>query len=130
MLLRAPAPGIYTTCFKNNKGVSPGMKTISFLSQVGGEGDVEAEGGLTQGRHRVTGSQVMEAGLIRITNGLQEMRGEQAYVATRERHHRDTVESTNTRVLVWGVAEVVGLGVMTVVQLGVLKRSFGTQRGV
>uniref|UniRef100_A0A0A9YVX1 Transmembrane emp24 domain-containing protein A n=1 Tax=Lygus hesperus TaxID=30085 RepID=A0A0A9YVX1_LYGHE len=66
----------------------------------------------------------------RIQQGLQEIESTQTYLRTRERNHRRTTESANTRVLVWTVAEIgviLGMGLTSVIYL---RRMFKLKRVV
>ena len=131
ILFRAHVPGVYVTCF-SNKMSSVAVKTIAFVSQVSGDEEVKPgdTGALSKGRHRLKGVDAMEASLVRVLEGVREIRNEQAILATRERNNRDTVESTNTRVMWWSLGEIGLLVLMTMMQLMSLKSCFNTRRAV
>ncbi|KAG0248728.1 p24 complex component [Mortierella polycephala] len=56
--------------------------------------------------------------------GIQEIRNEQEYTLARERTHRNTAESTNSRVVWWSLFQSGILFVVCVFQITYLKRFF------
>jgi hypothetical protein len=119
VLFKATLPGTHKFCF-SNKMSTVTAKTVAFNIQVGDP----AEG--TKGRP----IDPMERSLIKITEGLQEIRQEQNYLSVRERIHRETVESTNTRVMVWSLLEMALILGMGAGQVLYLRKSFEKRRNV
>lgn len=135
ILFKAGNAGQYKFCL-SNKMSTVTQKTVAFSIQVsesagrggGRGGGVPAGGG--SGINGGGGVDPVERMSQQLADGLQELRNEQQYLKTRERIHRDTVESTNSRILVYSVAElslIIGVGV---VQLWYLKSCFDKRREV
>jgi len=72
----------------------------------------------------------IERSIVRLEEGLMEIRDEQQYLRTRERIHRDTAESTNARVMYWSIFESGLLVLMGLGQVFYLKRCFEVTRNV
>ena len=70
----------------------------------------------------------IERSIVRLEEGLMEIRDEQQYLRTRERIHRDTAESTNDRILYWSVFESGLLLLMSIGQVYYLRRCFEVKR--
>lgn len=119
VLFKARLPGVHKVCF-SNKMSTVTAKTVAFNLQVGDPAE-DSKG------HSVD---PMERSIIHIAEGLTEIKNEQNYLRTRERIHRDTVESTNSRVMYWSVAEIALILAMGIGQVLYLKRCFETRRNV
>uniref|UniRef100_A0A6B2LHT3 GOLD domain-containing protein n=1 Tax=Arcella intermedia TaxID=1963864 RepID=A0A6B2LHT3_9EUKA len=65
-----------------------------------------------------------EQAIQRIEKGMDIIEQEQRYYRIREHTHRNTAESTNTRVYVWSIIESLILLVMSVGQIWYLRRMF------
>eukprot|EP01002_Notosolenus_urceolatus_P015564 NODE_8246_length_526_cov_6.895178_g7190_i0.p1 GENE.NODE_8246_length_526_cov_6.895178_g7190_i0~~NODE_8246_length_526_cov_6.895178_g7190_i0.p1 ORF type:complete len:130 (+),score=25.54 NODE_8246_length_526_cov_6.895178_g7190_i0:30-419(+) len=120
-------------CFSNTvSSVSP--KSIMFSIVVGDPLDTEelqkknlpGPIGVTK-KAKVS---PIEATLIRLTEGVQEIKNEQQYLRIRERIHRDTAESTNTRVFAWSFLESAALIGLSVLQVWFVRRCFEVKRRV
>ena len=59
---------------------------------------------------------------------LSQLAAQQAYMRTREREHRETLESNNTRVAIQGVLEILLMLAMSVGQVIMLQRLFDQKR--
>jgi len=70
-----------------------------------------------------------EQSLDRIGRGMDVIEQEQSYHRVREHTHRNTAESTNTRVYVWSLIETAVLVLMSTGQVWYLKRLFDDKRG-
>ena len=92
----AASSGLHELCFENLRA-SRAVKTIAFSLHVGD--DLFKE--LAQHEHLTP----LEQEISQLADGLQSVADEQQYYWARERRHRDTSESTNTRVLWFSVAE-------------------------
>jgi len=90
--------GLHELCFENQRS-SRSVKTIAFSLHVGD--DIFKE--LAQHEHLTP----LEQEISQLADGLQSVADEQQYYWSRERRHRDTSESTNSRVLFFSVAETV-----------------------
>lgn len=119
LLFKARLAGTHKFCF-SNKMSSVTTKTVALTVQVGDPADGDKS-------HKVDN---VERALIHVQEGLTEVRNEQNYLRTREREHRDTTESTNTRVLFWSIAEIGLLILLGVAQLQHLKGCFEKRRNV
>ncbi|BEJ11987.1 hypothetical protein CspHIS471_0204470 [Cutaneotrichosporon sp. HIS471] len=89
----APSPGRYTYCFSNEAG--NGRKTVSF--NVHGLMHIDDEEQMAP----------VEREIRNLASGLQMVKDEQSYLVVRERVHRDTCESTNSRVKWWAIVQII-----------------------
>lgn len=65
---------------------------------------------------------------MQLSEGLTAITNEQAYMRMRERVHRNTSESTNSRVVWWSAFEVIVLLAMSLWQIYYLRRFFEVKR--
>jgi len=65
-----------------------------------------------------------EQAIQRVERGFDVIEQEQRYYRVREHAHRNTAESTNTRVYVWSLVESVILLLMSICQIWYLRRMF------
>ncbi|KAF9140941.1 p24 complex component, partial [Mortierella sp. GBA39] len=72
----------------------------------------------------------LEADIRELAAGIQEIRNEQEYTLARERTHRNTAESTNSRVVWWSLFQSGILFLVCVFQITYLKRFFEVKRVV
>jgi len=70
-----------------------------------------------------------EQSLERMSRGMDVIEQEQSYHRVREHAHRNTAESTNTRVYAWSLVESAVLLLMSVGQVWYLRRLFDDKRG-
>ena len=119
VLFKAKLPGQHKFCFSNKMSTIT-VKTVAFTIQAGDPAESNAD-------HTVD---PMERAIVHISQGVHEIKNDQQYLRTRERVHRDTAESTNTRVLMWSLAEVALIVVMGFGHLWYLKRLFESRRAV
>lgn len=120
VLFKARVAGTYRFCFSNKMSTIT-AKVVAFNILVGDPADV------TSKTHQVD---PMERSLVRISQGLQEIKNEQNYLRTRERIHRDTTESTNTRVLLMSVGEIAVIVLLGIGHVWYLRRLFESRRAV
>eukprot|EP00293_Proteomonas_sulcata_P013032 CAMPEP_0184290460 /NCGR_PEP_ID=MMETSP1049-20130417/2699_1 /TAXON_ID=77928 /ORGANISM="Proteomonas sulcata, Strain CCMP704" /LENGTH=195 /DNA_ID=CAMNT_0026597617 /DNA_START=26 /DNA_END=613 /DNA_ORIENTATION=- len=107
--------GTYRFCFSNIMStVTP--KTVSF-SLIVGEG---SKSQIAKSEH----ISPLEKSIIALSEGLQQIQSEQEYMRMRERAHRNTSESTNSRVLIWSLIEAGALILMSGAQIIYLRRFF------
>merc|ERR1711862_660964 len=95
VLFKTTRPGTYRFCFSNGMSTLT-YKTVAFDVAIGDPAESTKD-------HSVD---PIEGGIIRISEGLNEIKQEQTYMRTRERVHRDTAEDTNARVLWFSVLEI------------------------
>lgn len=119
VLFKAKLPGQHKFCF-SNKMSTVTTKTVAFTVQAGDVGDSSSERNVDP----------MERAILHISQGINEIKNDQQYLRTRERVHRDTAESTNTRVLLWSFAENGLIVAMGFGHLWYLKRLFESRRPV
>ncbi|KAG0224469.1 emp24/gp25L/p24 family/GOLD-domain-containing protein [Mortierella sp. GBAus27b] len=72
----------------------------------------------------------LENEIRELAAGIQEVRNEQEYTLGRERTHRNTAESTNSRVVWWSLFQSGILFLVCVFQVTYLKRFFEVKRSV
>eukprot|EP00695_Tsukubamonas_globosa_P000177 TRINITY_DN1130_c0_g1_i1.p1 TRINITY_DN1130_c0_g1~~TRINITY_DN1130_c0_g1_i1.p1 ORF type:complete len:201 (-),score=50.08 TRINITY_DN1130_c0_g1_i1:66-668(-) len=113
--------GTYRFCFGNMMStVTP--KTVSF--------NIVAGDSLDPSLAKLENLDPIERSIVRLSEGLNAIQNEQKYLRMRERTHRDTSESTNSRVLWWSIFEAFVLVGMSVLQVFFLKRFFEVKRAV
>ena len=130
ILFKAPLGGAYRFCLSNKMSTIT-SKTVALSIQAGDPGSGRANGHSGTGVGTGTlSSDPVERMAMQVAEGLTELRNEQQYLKTRERIHRDTVESTNTRIMIYSVAEVLLILLVGVAQLWYLKSCFDKRRSV
>jgi hypothetical protein len=68
---------------------------------------------------------ILMSGLVRrLSESLEQVRDEQSYIVVRERVHRNTAESTNSRVKWWSLFQLIFLVGEGLFQVWWLKRFF------
>eukprot|EP00669_Euglena_mutabilis_P006823 TRINITY_DN2304_c0_g1_i1.p2 TRINITY_DN2304_c0_g1~~TRINITY_DN2304_c0_g1_i1.p2 ORF type:complete len:218 (+),score=79.71 TRINITY_DN2304_c0_g1_i1:23-655(+) len=122
-MFKAPAAGKYIFCL-SNKMTTLTTKTVQFHLAVGDPALLLVKG---KGPKR---PDAIARSIVRLEEGLMEIRDEQQYLRTRERVHRDAAEVTNTRVMLWAVLESSMLVVMGLGQVYYLRRCFEVKRRV
>ncbi|KDE02371.1 hypothetical protein MVLG_07073 [Microbotryum lychnidis-dioicae p1A1 Lamole] len=113
----AEVDGRYTYCFSNEMSTVTG-KTVSF--NVHGVMYVEDDG------HTAP----IEKEIRTLSQALEAVKDEQEYIVVRERIHRDTAESTNSRVKYWSIVQTLMLISVCAFQVFYLKRFFEVKRAV
>eukprot|EP01132_Coremiostelium_polycephalum_P002689 gene2689-3335_t len=120
--LRSSYAGVYSFCF-SNKMSSLTDKTVSFMLVVGDNSpmrDVAKKGDLTP----------LTRSIMLLSDGVNAIKNEQTYFRMREAAHRNTAESTNSRILWWSVFEAFLLVAMSIWQIYYLRRFFEIKRAV
>jgi p24 family protein beta-1 len=116
----AHASGAYSFCFSNQMStLTP--KTVSLTLNVGEEDNK----GTAATKETLT---PLENSILQLSDGLTAIAEEQEYIKIRERVHRDTSESTNSRVVWWTFFEAFWLIGISVWQIVSLRRVFEQQR--
>lgn len=131
VLFKAAQAGSYRFCL-SNKMSTVTQKTVAFSIQVSeseGRRGPGGRGGAPPGS-ALFAADPLERMTMQLADGLQELRNEQQYLKVRERMHRDTVESTNTRIMLYSVAEVLLIVGVGVAQLWYLRSCFDKRRQV
>ncbi|EGC37250.1 hypothetical protein DICPUDRAFT_150161 [Dictyostelium purpureum] len=120
--LRSSFAGIYSFCF-SNKMSSLTDKTVSFMLSVGENSPIRElakKNDLTP----------IERSIMTLSDGVTGVRNEQNYFRMREAAHRNTAESTNSRVLWWSIFEACVLVSLSIWQIYYLRRFFEVKRAV
>lgn len=108
----ASSDGKHVYCF-SNEAWSANSKEVSFNVH-----------GVVYVPESEAPSDPLEAEIRTLSNTLAQVKDEQAYIVVRERTHRNTAESTNTRVKWWSVFQLGVLIGEAVFQVWWLKRFF------
>ena len=114
------AAGQYNLCFKQT--TNRGRQTASFQIHVSGDADYYTE----SGTNIASKSQTEKVGNLakQIEQQVADLLDHQDFSITRESIHRETAESTNSRVLWWSLAQVAVLITLSVVQMYYIKSFF------
>ncbi|KAJ7228921.1 emp24/gp25L/p24 family/GOLD-domain-containing protein [Mycena pura] len=114
--ITAEKDGRHEYCFSNQMSAIAD-KIVSFnvhgVIYVGEDADVVAP---------------IEREIRTFSNGLQSVKDEQEYILVRERTHRNTAESTNSRVKWWSVLQAIVLFLVVGWQIYYLKSFFEVKR--
>ena len=116
----AVAAGQYNICFKQT--TNRGRQTASFQLHVSGDADFYSE----QGTNIASKNQAEKVGNLarQIEQQVTDLLDHQDFAITRESIHRETAESTNSRVLWWSLAQVGVLVTLSVLQMYYIKSFF------
>ncbi|KAJ9444968.1 Transmembrane emp24 domain-containing protein A [Diplonema papillatum] len=120
VMFKSSVAGTHAFCF-NNKMSTMTYKTVSFDIAIGST--VSSEAGTMV-------ADPIEQSIVKVTEGLLEIKQEQRYLRTRERIHRNTAEDTNSRVLYFSFFEIAVLVIMGAGQIFYLRRQFEVKRYV
>ncbi|KAF2074047.1 hypothetical protein CYY_004661 [Polysphondylium violaceum] len=120
---RSNYPGVYSFCF-SNKMSSLTDKTVSFKLSLGDDSPMRRE------IAKKGDVSPLERSIMLLSDGVNAVKAEQDYFRIREAYHRNTAESTNSRVLWWSVFEAFVLLSMSIWQIYYLKRFFEVKRAV
>eukprot|EP00033_Pygsuia_biforma_P000395 GCRY01000472.1.p1 GENE.GCRY01000472.1~~GCRY01000472.1.p1 ORF type:complete len:220 (+),score=27.81 GCRY01000472.1:67-660(+) len=113
--------GVFKFCFSNRMSTYT-HKSVSF--------------GITKGEATASNFakaedlDPIEQSIIQLSNGLSAIQSEQKHQRIRERVHRNTAESTNSRVLWWSIFEAIILLGMSVWQIVTLRKFFSSKTTV
>ncbi|GAM18347.1 hypothetical protein SAMD00019534_015220, partial [Acytostelium subglobosum LB1] len=121
-VMKASMEGLYSFCFSNQMS-SLTEKTVSFMVVVGERSqmaDLAKKGDITP----------LERQIVQLADGVQAILNEQNNLKMREITHRNTAESTNSRVTWWAFFEAVLLVTMSLWQIYYLRRFFEVKRAV
>lgn len=122
----APTPGIYTTCFNNEKS-SMTPKVVMFSIDIL---ETPKSGQPGAPKEEEIGHTKLEDMIRELSGTLTAVKHEQEYMHVRDKIHRSINESTNGRVVIWSVFEALILVLMAVGQIYYLKRFFEIKRVV
>jgi hypothetical protein len=116
----AVAGGQYNLCFKQTS--NRGRQTASFQVHVSGDADFYSD----SGPNIASKNQAEKVGNLarQIEVQVTDLLDHQDYAITREAIHRETTESTNSRVLWWSIGQVSVLVTLTVLQMYYIKSFF------
>ncbi|KAF7301502.1 Supernatant protein factor [Mycena indigotica] len=116
LAITAEKDGRHEYCFSNQMSAIAD-KIVSFnvhgVIYVGDDSDIVAP---------------IEREIRTFSNGLQSVKDEQEYIVVRERTHRNTAESTNSRVKWWSVLQAIVLFSVVAWQVYYLKSFFEVKR--
>ncbi|RUS15407.1 COPII-coated vesicle protein [Endogone sp. FLAS-F59071] len=115
----AELKGRYTYCFSNQMSAVTD-KSVSF--NVHGMKRVEEDA--------AEAIDPLERELRELADSMSSIKDEQEYIVIRERQHRDTAESTNSRVVWWSLLQTALLIAVCLWQVFYLKRFFENKRVV
>ncbi|EFA82777.1 emp24/gp25L/p24 family protein [Heterostelium album PN500] len=122
-VMKSNFAGVYSFCFSNQMS-SLTEKTVSFMILVGEQStitqDLATKGQMPQ----------LESQIMALADGVQAVKSEQYYFRMREATHRNTAESTNSRVVWWSIFEALILVAMSAWQIYYLRRFFEVKRAV
>ncbi|ODQ82984.1 hypothetical protein BABINDRAFT_173803 [Babjeviella inositovora NRRL Y-12698] len=116
--VRAVVDGRYQYCFSNEKS-SEAQKDISFNVHGVVYVDVNDPEG-----------DALDYAIRRLSQLTVDVKNEQSYLVVRERTHRNTAESTNSRVKWWSIFQLVIVAANSVFQIFFLRRFFEVKSGV
>ncbi|KAL9645227.1 hypothetical protein ABK040_002428 [Willaertia magna] len=113
--------GMYKICF-SNKMSKLSSKTVTFEVHVGDLFDPHL--------NKVEEKDPIVKSAYRLMEGLTEIQQEQKFYRVREQSHRDLAEVTNTKVMFWGVVEMIAIAVMAVGQVFALRQFFSNTKTI
>ena len=116
----AVAPGQYNLCFKQTS--NRGRQTASFQIHVSGDADFYGE--VSTNIASKNQADKVNSLAQQIEQQMRDLLDHQDYSITREAVHRDTAESTNTRVLWWSLAQVAVMVTLSLLQMYYIKSFF------
>ncbi|XBW36541.1 hypothetical protein QEN19_002117 [Hanseniaspora menglaensis] len=110
--ITARSAGKYTYCFLNERS-SIDTKDVTF--NIYGVIYVDLDNPNTDS---------LDASVRQLSKLVHEVKNEQSYIVIRERTHRNTAESTNSRVKYWSIFQLIVVIANSVFQIYYLKRFF------
>ncbi|KAL0491542.1 transmembrane emp24 domain-containing protein [Acrasis kona] len=111
--------GDYKFCFSNQLStLTP--KTIAF--------EVHAGDFMDPHLIKIDNNDPIQKSLMRLTDGMTEVLSEQKFYKIREHSHRDLVEETNTKVVIWSIIEIIVLVLISVWQVFYLRNFFSVKK--
>lgn len=120
----AHTPGIYSFCFSNKMSTMT-IKSVALHVNIG-----EEDSNVPSSAAKRENLTPLENSIITLADGLHNIFEEQEYLTIRERVHRDTMESTNSRVLWFSVLEAAVLIGIATWQIYSIFRVFETKRPI
>ncbi|KAI9361729.1 supernatant protein factor C-terminal domain-containing protein [Pilaira anomala] len=114
----ATQAGKYTYCF-SNKSSSP-IKSVHFNTNVNPKDAVDEN----------NQADPLKAEIEELAESIRAVKAEQEYIVAREKVHRNTAESTNSRVKWWSVFQLILLISVCLWQVHYLKHFFEVKRAV
>ncbi|KAG2205702.1 hypothetical protein INT47_008059 [Mucor saturninus] len=111
--IKADKEGRYTYCF-SNKMSAVTAKSVNFNAHVMENTDAKGD----------TVEDPLKKEIEELAESILAVKAEQEYIVSREKKHRDTAESTNSRVKWWSVSQLILLVVVCLWQVHYLKHFF------
>ncbi|KAI8382307.1 emp24/gp25L/p24 family/GOLD-domain-containing protein [Blakeslea trispora] len=115
----ATMPGKHLYCF-SNKMSSVAAKSVNFNAHVNPKNSVDDTNHEDPLRNEIE----------ELAESILNIKAEQEYIIAREQRHRDTAESTNTRVKWWSIAQIGLLISVCAWQVHYIKHFFEVKRTV
>ncbi|KAF7729149.1 p24 complex component [Apophysomyces ossiformis] len=131
----APSDGKYEYCF-SNKASSVPVKSVNFNVHDMLKVERNAAGESRTVCHpqhtnwEIEHIDPIENEIRELADSIFAIKAEQEYIVVRERQHRNTAESTNSRVKWWSIGQLILLAVVCFWQVFYLKRFFEVKRAV
>ena len=118
----AASPGQYQLCFKQMSGRS--KQTASFQLHVSSNGVYDDFDNLSAKLASKTHAEKVGILANQLHSRLYDLMDQQDFSITREAIHRETTESTNTRVLWWSLAQIMVVISLALIQMYYIKSYF------
>jgi len=119
--------GLHWFCFSNEfSTITP--KLVNFDIIVGDDDSFQMEGLADAARSEDV--KLVDDALTQLSNGLREVSRDNHYMKSREETHRNTAESTHSRVVFWAIFEAVMVSGMSVFQVYYMRRFFEVKRAI
>eukprot|EP00672_Neobodo_designis_P018139 CAMPEP_0174854436 /NCGR_PEP_ID=MMETSP1114-20130205/31146_1 /TAXON_ID=312471 /ORGANISM="Neobodo designis, Strain CCAP 1951/1" /LENGTH=205 /DNA_ID=CAMNT_0016089129 /DNA_START=30 /DNA_END=647 /DNA_ORIENTATION=+ len=119
ILFKAKIPGPHRFCFSNRMS-TVSVKTVTFSVHVGDSAEAEEK----------LDKDPLQRSISHLKEGLTEIKNEQTFLRVRDRDHRTTAETINTRVMVWSIVEILIIVGLTAAELMYLVGRFEKRRNV
>lgn len=116
--IKADRNGKYTFCFSNERS-SINTKDVSFNVH-----------GVIYVDFNDRDNDSLDSAIRKLTDLTYDVKNEQSYIVVRERTHRNTAESTNSRVKWWSVLQLIVVALNSMFQVYYLKRFFEVKTSV
>jgi hypothetical protein len=103
---------------------TPKVVSFSLVREAGSSDDDDADDDALSNLARPEDTQRLLHRISKISGQVARLETEQTYYRKREHRHRNTAESTCTRVLYWSIGETIVLAGISIGQVFVLRKWF------